>query len=49
MDDCKAECGLCSGAVLNDHKALHCDNCGIWVHNDCSLHMLCEDAIEELY
>ena len=30
---CKAECGLSSGAVLNDHKAVQCD---MWVHNDCS-------------
>ena len=33
---CKAECGLCSGAVLNDHKAVQCDKCKMWVHNDCS-------------
>ena len=23
--DCKADCGLCSGAVLNSHKAVQCD------------------------
>ena len=34
--DCKAECGLCSGDVLNDHKAVQCDKCEMWVHNDCS-------------
>ena len=34
--DCKAECGLYSGAVLNDHKAVHCDKYEMWVHNDCS-------------
>ena len=34
--DCKAECGLCSGAVLNDHNAVQCDKCERWVHNDCS-------------
>ena len=34
--DCKAECGLCSGAVLNDHKAVQCDKCEMWVHNNCS-------------
>ena len=32
----KADCGLCSGAVLKDHKAVQCDNCEIWVHNGCS-------------
>ena len=32
--NCKAECGLCSGAVLNIHKAVHFDN--VWVHNECS-------------
>ena len=25
--DCKAECGLCSGDVLNNHKADQCDKC----------------------
>ena len=34
--NCKADCGLCSGAVLKDHKAVQCDNCEIWVHNGCS-------------
>ena len=34
--DCKAECGLCSGAVLNIHKAVQCDKCEMRVHNDCS-------------
>ena len=30
---CKADCGLCSGAVLYGHKAVHCDKCEIWIHN----------------
>ena len=34
--NCKADCGLCSGAVLKDHKAVQCDNCEMWVHNGCS-------------
>ena len=34
--DCKAECGLCNGDVLNNHKAVQCDKCEMWVHNDCS-------------
>ena len=34
--DCKAECGLCSGDVFNNHKAVLCDKCEMWVHNDCS-------------
>ena len=34
--DCKAECGLCSGDVLNNHKAVQFDKCEMWVHNDCS-------------
>ena len=33
---CKAASGLCSGAVLNDHKAVQCDKCEMWLHNDCS-------------
>ena len=35
--NCKANCGLCSGAVLKDHKAVQCDICEMWVHNGCSL------------
>ena len=34
--NCKAECSLCSGAVLNSHKAVQCDKCEMWVHNNCS-------------
>ena len=34
--DCKAECGLCSGDVLNNHKAVQCDKSEMWVHNDSS-------------
>ena len=26
---CKAYFGLCSGAVLSDHKAVQCDKCGL--------------------
>ena len=29
--NCKAECSLCSGAVLNSHKAVQCDKCEMWV------------------
>ena len=25
-----------SGAVLNSHKAVQCDKCEMWVHNNCS-------------
>ena len=34
--NCKADCGLCSGAVLKDHKAVQCDKCEMCVHNGCS-------------
>ena len=34
--NCKAECSLCSGAVLNSHKAVQCDKCEMWVRNNCS-------------
>ena len=34
--NCKADCGLCSGAVLKDHKAVQSDSCEMWVHNGCS-------------
>ena len=35
--NCKADCGLCSGAVLYGHKAVQCDKCEMWIHNECSL------------
>ena len=34
--NCKADCGLCSGAVLKGHKAVRCDTCDMWIHNECS-------------
>ena len=33
---CKAECGLCSGDVLNNHEAVQSVKCEMWVRNDCS-------------
>ena len=33
----KADCGLCSGAILYGHKAVQCDKCEMWIHNKCSL------------
>ena len=34
---CKADCGLCSGAVLYGHKAVQCDKCEMGINNRCSL------------
>ena len=34
--NCKADCVLCSGAVLKGHKAVRCDSCDMWIHNECS-------------
>ena len=34
--NCKADCDLCSRAVLNGHKAVQCDGCELWIHNECS-------------
>ena len=34
--NCKADCGLCSGAALKGHKAVQCDSCDMWIHNECS-------------
>ena len=34
--NCKADCGLCSGVVLKGHKAVRCDSCDMWIHNECS-------------
>ena len=31
-----ADCGLCSRAVLTSHKAVQCDKCTMWAHNECS-------------
>ena len=33
--NCKAECGLCSRAVLNGHKAVQCDCFELRIHNEC--------------
>ena len=30
-----ADCGLCSRAVVNGHKAVQCDGCELWIHNEC--------------
>ena len=35
--NCKADYGLCSGAVLYGHKAVQCDKCELWIHIKCSL------------
>ena len=35
--NCKADCGLCSGAVLYGLKAVQCDKCEMWIHNKCFL------------
>ena len=32
--DCKAEHRLCTDDVLDDHKAVQCDKCEMWVHNN---------------
>ena len=34
--NCKADCGLCSSTVLKGHKAVQCDSCDMWIHNECS-------------
>ena len=34
--NCKADCGLCSGAVLKGHKVVRCDSCDMWIRNECS-------------
>ena len=34
--NCKADCGLCSGAVLKGHKAVQCDNCDMLIHDECA-------------
>ena len=34
---CKADCGLCSGAVLYGQKAVQCDKCEMCINNECCL------------
>ena len=34
--NCKADCDLCSSAVLKGHKAVRCDSCDMWIHYECS-------------
>ena len=31
--NCKADCGLCSGAILGCHKVVQCDRCDTWIHH----------------
>ena len=44
--NCKADCGLCSRAVLNGHKAVQCDGCELWIINECSF--ISEDDYENV-
>ena len=34
--NCKADCGLCSGAILKGHKAVQWYSCDMWIHIECS-------------
>ena len=34
--NCKADCGLCSGAVVKGYKAVQCDSCDMWINSECS-------------
>ena len=34
--NCKADSSLCSDTVLKCHKAVRCDSCDMWIHNECS-------------
>ena len=44
--NCKADCGLCSHAVLNGHKAVQCDGCELWIDDECSF--ISEDDYENV-
>ena len=41
--NCKADCGLCSGSVLKGHKAVQCDSCDMWIHNECPIY--CRNSV----
>ena len=32
----KYPCGICSKNVTNNHYAVYCDNCNVWVHIKCN-------------
>ena len=32
----KFPCKICNNPVLKNHKAVECDNCGLWVHIKCN-------------
>ena len=29
-------CGICSKAVANNHQAIKCDKCNLWIHSKCN-------------
>ena len=32
----KFPCGICNKSVENNHKAIHCDSCDLWIHIVCN-------------
>ena len=32
----KFPCKICNNPVAKNHKAVECDNCGLWVHIKCN-------------
>ena len=29
-------CGICEKSVVNNHQAINCDKCGLWIHINCN-------------
>ena len=32
----KFPCGICAKPVANNHQAINCDKCGLWIHIKCN-------------
>ena len=32
----KFPCGICEKPVVNNHQAINCDKCGLWIHIKCN-------------
>ena len=44
-------CGICEKPVANNHQAINCDKCGLWIHVKCNkvnkqtcIYLMCETS-----
>ena len=47
----KLPCGICEKPVANNHQAISCDKCGLWIHIKCNkiskqiyIYLMCENS-----